>query len=710
MNKSTRAISKNTRKIWASTSIAQSVLKRAVTSTFATQNMTASTLRSSYFPDPHARHRWHLNFGVFKPDSNWKLLWDICGISQILYLAFILPFALSYGNVRHFNFIIKFIEAFFYFDILVNMNTGFYFSGSFITDHKSIWNRYLKSWFPLDLISSIPLEDIMPYMDLGDDTRGNPFEFHALYFVKTLWLLRLLRFVKIKKVLYQIMDEFPHPILIALVRILTFFGIAFFATHWMSCIIYASHRLAFQTIPEIWIKYDIPRSDKWLFYFFYVFETMATVGYISIVTDPREKILILLIMYMSGLIYGYLIEGIREAISKSQQQQSYFRSAVLRMKFYMTNNKIPSSLRSRVFLFIEHLERIADENILDETEILQSLSLPLKEEILIKTRGYFLFNSAPFRNYSHYFLRYLVHFLEIQVFGPGDLIIKEGEIGKNIYWIFNGSVEIYDQKTFSTFRDLFKGKYFGEIGFFLNKKRCASAKAKTYTELFELKRYKFNQLTSTRHSEEETTNLLAKQCERDLSALGVRCYFCSEIGHAARDCKKYVFIVDHKKVIKKADHRKYQISKIVSRDKIAEKNKMYRKKISQVEQFRRYDTKNLPGREEHLANFQDRSSLVAKARLYQMNSSRYSNASSLALIEEELGEVSHDSEMPNELLPESFQFGKNFVRKHMISRSENMEPSIGGSIVFSSEIPSTEYNLTLNDDVFDCQINNNAWS
>lgn len=407
---------------------------------------------------------------------------------------------------------------------------------------------------------------------------------------------------------------------------------------------------------------------------FRVVLTMTSVGYLTVESDPNEKILMICIMFFTGITISYLIEGIKQAISKSTEQADYYRGIILKLKYYFTNNKIPVELKSRVIRYIDYLQQINNENILDESDILQSLSLPLKEEILLKTRGYFLFNSAPFRNFSHNFLRYLVHFLDIQVFAPEDLIIKEGEYTKSLYWIMNGSVEIFDQHTNTTFRELFKGKYFGELGFFLKRKRCASARACTYTELFELKHFKFSEITESRTCERETAQLLASSCQHDLSPLGVRCYFCSDMGHVAKDCKKYVYIVDHDSIIKKADYRKYKISKRVENLSFG---KDIKKQLIQIQRLKRMDGKCVSGKKEFEDLYRNRTSLSHKAKIYQMNSSKLTNSSNLALIHEEIGGSGTEDETINNLLPEFFQFKKNFVtslkRKHLDSTDENSD-------------------------------------
>jgi voltage-gated potassium channel len=67
--------------------------------------------------------------------------------------------------------------------------------------------------------------------------------------------------------------------------------------------------------------------------------------------------------------------------------------------------------------------------------------------------------------------------LKPQTFAPEEYIVREGEIGKEIYFISQGKAEIIyneGEKSHSTLED---GDYFGIMSLILNEKRTASVKA-----------------------------------------------------------------------------------------------------------------------------------------------------------------------------------------------------------------------------------------
>ena len=71
-------------------------------------------------------------------------------------------------------------------------------------------------------------------------------------------------------------------------------------------------------------------------------------------------------------------------------------------------------------------------------------------------------------------------------------------------------------------------------------------------------------MLDTRPSAKEVTNMIIKTCQNyDLEPIGVKCYLCSCIGHIARDCKKFVVIMDKNAIVEKADRKKYKVGKRV---------------------------------------------------------------------------------------------------------------------------------------------------
>jgi Cyclic nucleotide-binding domain len=77
-----------------------------------------------------------------------------------------------------------------------------------------------------------------------------------------------------------------------------------------------------------------------------------------------------------------------------------------------------------------------------------------------------------------------VHLEHMQVFTEGELILREGEVSREMYFLLRGTaqVEVAGQAVVA----LQCGSYFGEIGLFQSTKRSSSVRALTNCEAFAL--------------------------------------------------------------------------------------------------------------------------------------------------------------------------------------------------------------------------------
>jgi hypothetical protein len=143
---------------------------------------TSSSRRSS-----SKQRRW-----LISADHPYKILWDI--------LTFILSFANVYAthtSIRDRQFgnswFMTFSEAWFVLDILLNFFTE-YRSGSYaLRDCRSVWARYLTTWFVVDVLSLFPGETLylQPIID-QHNRRG----FFKKNFFRTKGFLRVTRILR----------------------------------------------------------------------------------------------------------------------------------------------------------------------------------------------------------------------------------------------------------------------------------------------------------------------------------------------------------------------------------------------------------------------------------------------------------------------------------------------------------------------------------
>ncbi|XP_060829390.1 potassium/sodium hyperpolarization-activated cyclic nucleotide-gated channel 3 isoform X2 [Bombus pascuorum] len=152
---------------------------------------------------------------VIHPCSSFRFYWDLCMLLLLVANLIILPVAISFFNDDLSTRWIAFnclSDTIFLIDIVVNFRTGIMQQDNaeqVILDPKLIAKHYLRTWFFLDLISSIPLDYIFLIFNQFQDFSESFQILHAgralriLRLAKLLSLVRLLRLSRLVRYVSQ---------------------------------------------------------------------------------------------------------------------------------------------------------------------------------------------------------------------------------------------------------------------------------------------------------------------------------------------------------------------------------------------------------------------------------------------------------------------------------------------------------------------------
>ena len=137
--------------------------------------------------------------------------------------------------------------VFFLIDIFVSFYTTYNENGVYVTDRNKIREHYIHTWFPLDLIATIPFDLIlMPFLDAT-----------TLRWVRFSRLLRLAKFGKLLKGVQHL------SIFAAMTLLLTVFGML---GHWNACIWFLIGTFEKDNDYESWLNQHL--SGKHIFFYF----------------------------------------------------------------------------------------------------------------------------------------------------------------------------------------------------------------------------------------------------------------------------------------------------------------------------------------------------------------------------------------------------------------------------------------------------------
>jgi glucose-6-phosphate 1-dehydrogenase len=115
-----------------------------------------------------------------------------------------------------------------------------------------------------------------------------------------------------------------------------------------------------------------------------------------------------------------------------------------------------------------------------------------------------------FKGSDQMFLRAVVMALRPTVVGPGELIIRKGDVAQEMYLVNRGEVEVFDAAghVLSRIKD---GGFFGEIGLLHSQPRTATVRAKTQCDMFVLQRRDFKRILREQPQFAQAVQRVAKE-------------------------------------------------------------------------------------------------------------------------------------------------------------------------------------------------------
>uniref|UniRef100_H2Z2I4 Ion transport domain-containing protein n=1 Tax=Ciona savignyi TaxID=51511 RepID=H2Z2I4_CIOSA len=149
---------------------------------------------------------------VIHPYSNFRFYWDFFTLILLLISMLIIPVAITFFNdeMRTDRGWIAFnlaLDFWFLTDIIMNFHTGIiveYGDGDVILDLPTIRSHYLRSWFAVDLISTLPV-DYLLQLTSGSSASASAASraMKLVRFAKIISLLRLLRISRLIRYVHQ---------------------------------------------------------------------------------------------------------------------------------------------------------------------------------------------------------------------------------------------------------------------------------------------------------------------------------------------------------------------------------------------------------------------------------------------------------------------------------------------------------------------------
>lgn len=262
--------------------------------------------------------------------------------------------------------------------------------------------------------------------------------------------------------------------------------------HWNACLYFAiSYAIGFGT--DNWV-YNItgPRNEtlahQYIYSFYWSTLTLTTIGETPQPEIDAEYLFVVADFLAGVLIFATIVGNIGSMISNMNVARVEFQNKMDGVKQYMAFRKVSGELEARVIRWFAYTW--AESGALDEENVLSSLPDKLKAEIAIRVHLDTLRKVRIFQDCEPGLLEALVLKLRLQVFSPGDYICRKGDVGKEMYIVKRGRLQVVADDGHTVLATLSAGSVFGEVsvleiaGNRTGNRRTANVRALGYSDLF----------------------------------------------------------------------------------------------------------------------------------------------------------------------------------------------------------------------------------
>ncbi|XP_041843526.1 cyclic nucleotide-gated cation channel beta-3 [Melanotaenia boesemani] len=337
--------------------------------------------------------------------------------------------------------------------------------GDIVCDKKDMREHYMTTErFKMDVISLFPME-VLYYF-----TGVNP----------------LLRFPRLLK--YMVFSEFNDRMEAVMkkayiYRVIRTSTYLLYSLHINACLFYWGSD--YEGLGSTKWVYD-GKGNAYIRCYYFAVKTLITIGGLP---DPTTvfEICFQLINYFVGVFaFSIMIGQMRDVVGAATASENYYRHCMDSTVKYMNSYNIPREVQNRIKTWYDYTWK--SQGMLDEQELLVQLPAKMRLDIAVDVNYTIVSKVALFQGCDRQMVFDMLTRLKSVVYLPGDFVCKKGEIGREMYIIKQGEVQVVGgpdlQTVFVTIR---AGSVFGEISLLAGgggNRRTANVKAHGFANLF----------------------------------------------------------------------------------------------------------------------------------------------------------------------------------------------------------------------------------
>ncbi|CAH1791706.1 unnamed protein product, partial [Owenia fusiformis] len=453
--------------------------------------------------DPNGKMDTVLQELVFNPNGAASYYWMATVTAAVMYNYWVVILRIAFLEMRQTSLN---QQCFFYLDIIsdiiylldigVQLRTAYLENGILVFDTVKMSNHYRqKRRFIKDVIAVAPLGTlfnifaVVVYVTIGSTQVGETDIFGPI-----MRLPRLLKYHTMMKFFDVTDSRTSSPYRVRAFKLTLYLWVVI---HWIACFYHVvSEYEGFGS--NNWV-YPADEEDqvfarKYIRCMYWSMMTLTTIGETNTPETDMEYVFTGFTFLVGVFVFAAVVGNVGDVISNMNAARQEFQGRMDSVKFYMNHRKVPQHLQDRVKQWADY--SWTRTQALNQSNQLDLLPERLQAEIAIHIHLDILKKVKIFEECEEGLLRELVLKLKSQIYSPGDYICRTGEIGREMYIINHGRVEILvtngetgDSMVVAT---LSEGNYFGEISLlkldYGQNKRTADVQSVGYSELLCLSR------------------------------------------------------------------------------------------------------------------------------------------------------------------------------------------------------------------------------
>lgn len=400
-------------------------------------------------------HRWY----QIHPLSNFRKFWDILILFVTLIYLWITPFLVAHYLLMNpdtldvFCIIHSVISVILYVEIMLLCVTGYIHRNrkTIILQQSKIIRNYLMGNFFCDLLGALPLifvgKYIVDYLEIIHDCTMD-----ILFIASLIYILNLFSFQRINSC-YTIIPYYYNwtskKSLIIKVIVTTAYVV-----HWLTCLSYMVPMFGLYYLANDNVTSHISINKVftgnhtefsttayvYLSRYMITMKIFISTGHFDTTTELVYHHIIKCVIHIFGYICtSFVLFFFLKILQLNESSENKYAQMINEVSKFGRSRNFDRELQQRITTYYKCKFK---EKYFNEDAIKTTISGNIRKDILIHQCRDLFKKVVIFKGLPHFLIDELINCLQLEIFLPGDIIIRSNTIGDSMYFLAFGSAEV----------------------------------------------------------------------------------------------------------------------------------------------------------------------------------------------------------------------------------------------------------------------------